>query len=118
MTEDLNKAKTIYDGLQLDIQIHLMEEYIEPQLRGDDLIKEFNILIESEECQRLDYSGLLDTVRKIIANPAALAQMCKLNPIRFKEVYEQHFIKKVNYYWRVSCPYTSMCMKLVMLKWH
>jgi hypothetical protein len=118
MSEELNQAKTIYDGLQSDIQIYLMEEYIEPQLRGDDLIKEFNILIESKECQSLDYSGLLDPVRKIIANPAALAQMCKLNPIRFKEVYEQHFIKKVNTFRRVSCPYTSMCMEFVMLKWH
>ena len=118
MSEELNQAKAIYDGLQSDIQIHLMTEYIEPQLRGDDLIKEFNILIESKECQRLDYSGLLDPVRKIIANTAALAQMCELNPVKFKEVYEQHFIKKVNTFRRVSCPYTSMCMEFVMLKWH
>ena len=118
MSGELNHAKTIYDGLQPDIQLHFIKEYVEPQLRGDDLIKEFNLLIESEECQRLDYTGLLDPVRKIIANPAALAQMCELNPIGFKDVYEQHFIKKVNTFRRVDCPYTSMCMEFVMRKWH
>lgn len=45
---ELDKAKTIYDGLQTDIQTHIMKEYIEPQLKCDDLIKSFHTLIESE----------------------------------------------------------------------
>ncbi len=59
MTHELDKAKKIYDGLQTDIQIHFIKEYIEPQLRGDELIRDFHKIIESEECQRLDYNGLM-----------------------------------------------------------
>ena len=118
MTHELDKAKRIYDGLQSDIQIHFLAEYIEPQLRGDDLVKEFHELMESEECQRLDYSALIDPIQKIIAHPAALVQMCKLNTLGFRGVYRQHFIQGRNTFVRVSCPYTSMCKEFVMMKWH
>lgn len=118
MTHELDKAKRIYDGLQSDIQIHFLAEYIEPQLRGDDLVKEFHELLESEECQRLNYNELIDPIQKIIAHPAALVQMCKLDTLGFRGVYNQHFIQGRNTFVRVSCPYTSMCMEFVMRKWH
>ena len=118
MTHELDKAKKIYDGLQTDIQIHFMKEYIEPQLRGDELIRDFHKLLESEECQRLDYNGLIEPLRKIVAHPAALEKMCKLDTLGFRGVYNQHFIQGRNTFVRVSCPYTSMCMEFVMRKWH
>ena len=42
MAQELEQAKQIYDKLVPDIQRVLEKEYIEPQLRGDDLIKEFD----------------------------------------------------------------------------
>ena len=118
MAHDLDKAKKIYDGLQTDIQIHFMKEYIEPQLRGDELIRDFHELLESEECQRLNCSELIEPLRKIVAHPAALEKMCKLDTLGFRGVYRQHFIQGRNTFVRVSCPYTSMCMEFVMMKWH
>jgi len=121
LSKDLEKAKTIYDGLQDDIQKHLVEEYIMPQLRGDDLIKEFDKLIESEECNRLDYKVLLDVVGKIINHSGAFSQMCELNTLGFKSVYEQHFIQKTNTFKHFSFygkPLESMCLEFVMRKWH
>ena len=118
MAHDLDKAKKIYDGLQTDIQIHFMKEYIEPQLRGDELIRDFNELLESEQCQRLNCTELIEPLRKIVAHPAALEKMCKQNTLGFRGVYRQHFIQGRNRFVRVSCPYTSMCMELVMMKWH
>ena len=118
---DLEKAKSIYDGLQDDIQKHLVEEYIMPQLRGDDLIKEFDKLIESEECNRLDYKVLLDVVRKIINHSGAFSQMCELNTLGFKSVYDQHFIQQINTFKHFSFygkPLESMCAEFVMRKWH
>ena len=55
---DLEKAKTIYSGLQEDIQKHLIEEYVNPQLRGDDLVKEFEKQLMSQECRSLKWSVL------------------------------------------------------------
>jgi hypothetical protein len=114
----LEKAKCIYDYLQEDIQKHLIDQYIKPQLRGDDLIKEFDKLIESEACQRLEWQVLTDVVEKIIENKSALAQMCEKNPLGFKHVYHQHFIQKKNTFVLFDCPVSSMCAEFVMRKWH
>ena len=116
--EDLEKAKKIFNNLQEDIQTYLIQEYIIPQLRCDDLIKEFDKLIESTECQRLNYQVLIDVVNKIIENKSALAQMCKLNTLGFKSVYEQHFIIKKNTFTLFESPLESMCAEFVMRKWH
>ena len=118
MDPALEKAKCIYDYLQEDIQKHLIEEYIKPQLRGDDLIKEFDKLIESEACQHLEWQVLTDVVEKIIENKSALAQMCERNPLGFKHVYHQHFIQKKNTFVLFDCPLSSMCAEFVMRKWH
>ena len=115
---DLKKAKCIYNGLQDDIQKHLIEEYIKPQLRGDDLIKEFDKLIESKECQSLEWQVLINVVGKIIENKSALAQMCEINTLGFKSVYHQHFIQKKNTFVLFDCALSSMCAELVMRKWH
>ena len=115
---DLEVAKTIFDGLQEDIQRYLIEDYIKPQLEeGDKLISLFNELIDSEECQSLKYECLIDPVTKIINNETALAKMCKLDDL-FNYTYIQHFIKKQNTFRLVIDPYISMCMELVMRKWH
>ena len=116
--KDLEKAKKIFNNLQEDIQTYLIQEYIIPQLRCDDLIKEFDKLIESTECQRLNYQVLIDVVNKIIENKSALAQMCKLNTLGFKSVYEQHFIIKNNTFRLFDSPLESMCAEFVMRKWH
>jgi len=118
MDPALEKAKCIYDYLQEDIQKHLIDQYIKPQLRGDDLIKEFDKLIESEACQRLEWQVLTDVVEKIIENKSALAQMCERNPLGFKNVYHQHFIQKKNTFVLFDCPVSSMCAEFVMRKWH
>jgi hypothetical protein len=81
------------------------------------LISLFNELIDSEECRSLQYQCLLDPVTKIIQNNIALDKMRNLDGL-FDYVYETHFIKKINTFTLVSDPYNSMCMELVMRKWH
>ena len=117
----LEKAQSIYNGLQTDIQRHLIEEFITPELNGIGLIKEFDKIIESEECQRLDYKVLLDVVGKIINHSGALAQMCEIDTLGFKSVYHQHFIQGINTFKHPSFyghPLDSMCLEFVMRKWH
>ena len=93
--QELKQAGQIFERLQDDIQIHLIEEYIKPQLRGDDLVIEFEKQLMSIECQRLDWRVLFDVVEKIIKNKEALAQMFeKYHYIGFKSCYNQHFIQK------------------------
>jgi hypothetical protein len=103
-------------------QKHLIEEYIKPQLRGDDLVKEFGVLLESEKCQDLEWQVLTDVVRKIIDNKSALAQMFeKYADIGFKDTYEQHFIQNIMTFKSPSWhnkPLESMCAELTMRKWH
>jgi hypothetical protein len=97
----------------------LIEDYIKPQLEeGDKWIKQFNELIESDECSRLEYDCLIEPVTKIIQNETALAKMRKLDTIGFNSCYRQHFIQKRNTFTLVDDPYTSMCMEFVMRRWH
>lgn len=120
MDADLQKAKTLCDILPEDIKTHITEEYIVPQLRGDDLIKEFDALLMSNDCQSLRWQVLPEIVSKIIENKSALAQMFeKYEDIGFKQSYEQHFIKGVNTF-KQPCwgPLSSMCAELTMRKWH
>jgi hypothetical protein len=116
--KDLEKAQKIYNVLQEDIQKYLTEEYIMPELKGDDLIKKFDLLIETTECQRLEWSVLVDLVGKIIGHSGALSQMCEINTLGFKNSYEQHFIEKKNAFILFDSPLESMCAELVMKKWH
>lgn len=112
------KAKYIYDKLPDDLQYAIKDEYIIPELRGDELIKEFDRLIESVDCQNLRWQVLTDVVEKIINHSGAFSQMCKLNTLGFKSSYEQHFIKKKNTFVLFDCPLSSMCAEFVMRKWH
>ena len=117
--KDLEVAQKIYSNLQPDIQKMLVEDYIKPQLEeGDKWISQFNELIESKECSRLEYMCLLDPVTKIIQNETALAKMRKINTVGFDSSYKQHFIDKRNTFRLVDDPCTSMCMEFVMRKWH
>jgi hypothetical protein len=112
------KAKYIYDKLPDDLQNNIKDEYIIPELRGDDLIKEFDRLIESKDCQSLRWQVLIDVVEKIINHSGAFSQMCELNTLGFKSSYEQHFIQKKNTFVLFDCPLSSMCAEFVMRKWH
>ena len=116
----LKEASQIFEMLQSDIQTHLIEEYIKPQLRGDDLVREFDKQLNSEECRGLKWQVLGDVVGKIIENKDALAQMFeKYDDIGFKEYYEQHFIKKINQFKNPSWDaLSSFCATLTMCKWH
>ena len=120
METDLKKANTMYQILPEDIQVHLKEEYILPQLRGDDLVKEFDKQLMSEECQRLGWQVLPDVVSKIIENDSAMAQIeKKYRNLNFRNSYERHFIKKINSFTHPSwTPLTSMCAELTMRQWH
>ena len=118
----LKEAAQIFGMLQDDIQLHLIEEYIKPQLRGDDLVREFDKQLNSDECSSLNWQVLVDVVKKIIENEAALAQMCeKYENIGFKRYYEQHFIQNImtfkNPDWSGK-PLESFCATLTMCKWH
>ncbi len=117
---DLEEASQIFGRLQDDIQLHLIEEYIKPQLRGDDLVREFEKQLNSEECRGLKWQVLVDVVEKIIENKEALAQMFeKYDDIGFKEYYEQHFIQKRNQFTQPSWDaLSSFCATLTMCKWH
>jgi len=116
----LKEASQIFGMLQSDIQTHLIEEYIKPQLRGDDLVREFDKQLNSEECRSLQWQVLVDVVTKIIENKEALAQMFeKYDDIGFKEYYEQHFIQKINQFKSPSWDaLSSFCATLTMCKWH
>ena len=116
----LKEASQIFRMLQSDIQTHLIEEYIKPQLRGDDLVREFDKQLNSKECSSLQWQVLVDVVEKIIENESALAQMFeKYDDIGFKEYYEQHFIKKINQFKNPSWnALSSFCATLTMCKWH
>ena len=116
----LEKAKSIYNGLQEDIQKMLIDEYVNPQLRGDDLVKEFEKQLMSEECQILQWQVLTDVVSKIIENKMALIQMFeKYKDIGFKDAYTKHFINKIMTFTHPSwTPLGSMCAELTMRKWH
>ena len=63
---DLEEASKIFGRLHDDIQLHLIEEYIKPQLRGDDLVREFDKQLNSDECSSLNWQVLVDVVEKII----------------------------------------------------
>ena len=117
---DLEEASQIFGRLQDDIQLHLIEEYIKPQLRGDDLVKEFDYQLNSEECRGLKWQVLVDVVEKIIENKEALAQMFeKYDDIGFKAYYEQHFIEKRNQFRATGWDaLSSFCATLTMCKWH
>jgi len=118
---DLEEASQIFGRLQDDIQLHLIEEYIKPQLRGDDLVREFDKQLNSEECRGLKWQVLVDVVEKIIENKEALAQMFEKyeEDIRFKTYYEQHFIEKKNHFTQPSWDaLSSFCATLTMCKWH
>ena len=116
----LEKAKSIYNGLQEDIQKMLIDEYVNPQLRGDDLVKEFEKQLMSEECQILQWQVLTDVVSKIIENKMALIQMFeKYKDIGFKDAYTKHFEKNIMTFTHPSwTPLGSMCAELTMRKWH
>jgi hypothetical protein len=81
------------------------------------LIRLFIELIESEECQELNYQCLLVPVTGIINNEIALEKMCELNTDGFGRIYKQHFIENENTLTLVDDPYESMCMELVLRKW-
>ena len=118
---NLQEAGQIFSRLQDDIQLHLMEEYIKPQLRGDDLVKEFDKQLNSEECQGLEWKVLVDVVGKIIQNELALAQMFEKyeDDVSFKTYYKQHFIDNINTFkapgWDAL---SSFCATVTMCKWH
>jgi predicted secreted Zn-dependent protease len=116
----LKEASQIFGMLQPDIQTHLIEEYIKPQLRGDDLVREFDKQLNSKDCSSLQWQVLVDIVTKIIENKEALAQMFeKYDDIGFKEYYEQHFIQKRNQFTQPSWDaLSSFCATLTMCKWH
>ena len=116
----LKEASQIFEMLQSDIQTHLIEEYIKPQLRGDDLVREFDKQLNSKECSSLQWQVLVDVVEKIIENESALAQMFeKYDDIGFKEYYEQHFIQKRNQFTQPTWDaLSSFCATLTMCKWH
>ena len=119
---DLDQAKQILDKLQGDIQTHILEEYVKPQVIADEIsnmIKEFDEKLMSDKCQGLEWRVLTEVVSKIINNKAALAQMCEKDTMGFKDSYEQHFIKGKNTFTHPSwTPLGSMCAELTMRKWH
>jgi hypothetical protein len=117
---DLEEASKIFGRLNDDIQLHLIEEYIKPQMRGDDLVREFDKQLNSEECSNLKWQVLGDVVGKIIQNKDALAQMFeKYEDIGFKQYYEQHFIQKRNQFTSPTWDaLSSFCATLTMCKWH
>ena len=115
MDESLKK---FYESLQPDIQIHFVEEYVKPQLMYDEMINEFDRVIESEECQQLKWQVLMPVVTKIINNKHAVKKMCELNTLGFKDIYEQHIVHKKKTFVRFDCEVSSMCAEFVMRKWH
>ena len=130
MNEDLTKAKTLCNALHEDIQTHITEEYIMPAKvpheptvsvkECDDLVKEFDKQLMSDECRSLEWQVLQDVLGKIIKNKLALEQMFeKYQDIRFTKSYEQHFIQGINTF-KQPCwnALASMCAELTMRKWH
>ena len=119
----LEDAKQLIDRLQHDIQIHIIEDYIKPQIKQDELklmVDEFNRLLFSDDCRSLKWHVLIDIVGKIIKNDVAINAVSKIHA-GFKESYEQHFVKKINMFTHPSFdnkPLWSMCATLTMQQWH
>ena len=122
MAQELEQAKQIYDKLVPDIQQMLEKEYIEPQLRGDDLIKEFDEAFMSGRCASLEWQVIHDKLGRVIGHSGALVQAFeKYDDIGFKESYTQHFVKNINTFKHPSFdgkPLASMAAELTMRRWH
>jgi hypothetical protein len=126
MTSSLESTKQFIGRLQDDIQIHIIEDYVKPQIQHDELktlVDEFDKLLMSEDCQRLKWEVLTEVVGKIIkSGDAAINAVSKSHSeIGFKETYHQHFVRKVNTFKHPSFdnqPLSSMCATIVMRKWH
>lgn len=126
MSSSLEETKQFISHLQDDIQIHIIEDYIKPQIEQDELkalVDEFDKLLMSEDCQRLKWEVLTEVVGKIIkSGDAAINAVSKSYPdIGFRTTYHQHFIRKVNTFKHSSFdnqPLSSMCATIVMQKWH
>ena len=122
MAQELEHAKQIYDKLVPDIQQVLEKEYIEPLLRGDDLIKEFDEAFMSRRCASLEWQVIHDILGRVICHSGALAQAFeKYDDIGFKGSYTQHFVKNINTFKHPSFdgkPLASMAAELTMRRWH
>jgi len=126
MSSSLEETKQFIGSLQDDIQIHIIEDYIKPQIEQDELkalVDEFDKLLMSEDCQRLKWEVLTEVVGKIIkSGDAAIDAVSKSrSEIGFKETYHEHFVRKVNTFKHPSFdnqPLSSMCATIVMRKWH
>lgn len=126
MSSSLEETKQFIGSLQDDIQIHIIEDYIKPQIEQDELkalVDEFDKLLMSEDCQRLKWEVLTEVVGKIIkSGDAAIDAVSKSrSEIGFKETYQQHFVRKVNTFKHPSFnnqPLSSMYATIVMQKWH
>jgi len=125
-SSSLEETKQFIGQLQHDIQIHIIEDYIKPQIKQDELkalVDEFDKLLMSEDCQHLKWQVLTEVVGKIIkSGDAAINAVSKSqSDISFQEIYQQHFVKKINTFTHPSFdnkPLFSMCASIVMQKWH
>jgi hypothetical protein len=126
MSSSLEETKQFIGRLQDDIQIHIIEDYIKPQIEQDELkvlVNEFDKLLMSEDCRRLKWEVLTEVVGKIIkSGDAAIDAVSKSYPdMGFRGTYYQHFVRKINTFKHSSFdndPLSSMCATIVMQKWH
>lgn len=105
--------KTFLNELPPDMKTYLFEEFINPQLKCDELIKNFHDIMPLALIQDTDY--LSNLIKKIIDNKSAFKILYDTNAFKFKDVYEEHFIKNKITFDFLNCPYESMVFELIML---
>ena len=115
-SSSLEETKQFIGQLQHDIQIHIIEDYIKPQIKQDELkalVDEFDKLLMSEDCQHLKWQVLIEVVGKIIkSGDAAINAVSKSqSDISFQEIYQQHFVKKINTF-NILRSYYKICLNI------
>jgi hypothetical protein len=114
--KSLEETAKFIETLQPDIQQYLKDEYIKPQL-VNELITSLYKVLDSQECQRLQWEPLVDPVSKIIAIKDALSQLQKQNEL-FRYIYHKYIIKNSNSLEQFGPPINRLCVEWVMCKYH
>ena len=112
----LEDAGKFIDTLQPDIQQYLKDEYIKPQL-VKELITSLYTVLDSPECQRLEWKLLVDPLSKVMTSKEALPQLLKQDDL-FKFIYAKYYHENSNDLARFGSYINRLCIEWVMYKYH
>jgi hypothetical protein len=114
--KSLEDAGKFIDTLQPDIQQYIKDEYIKPQLIKE-LITSLYTVLESPECQRLQWQLLVEPLSKVMTSKDALPQLLKQDSL-FKFIYEKYYHENSNNLAQFGSYINRLCVEWVMYKYH